>query len=386
MSKKRENFDILILGAGASGLMVASLLKNKKRVAIIEGNSKVGKKLSITGGGRCNISNANLKPSNFLGDESFSRVIFRRFNQHHLLKWLDSQKIELSLEKNEQFFCRSGAKSIVNLFEKSIKGINLFLNHKILSLKKQNDNFILSCDRRDFRAKNVIVATGGLSFGGLGATEIGFEIASSFGHQIQKLSPALVGFTLQKKQFFMKDLAGVSLPVEIKVAKKIFKDNLLFTHTGVSGPAVLNASLYWQKGEVEIDFLPNFALKNISGKKNISTLLPLPKRFSKAILNHLEIVDKPAYKISPDELERLKRLKSYQFSPAGTFGYNKAEVTKGGVSTQELETKNMMSKIEKNLFFVGEVVDITGELGGYNLQWAFSSAFVCAKYLNSKQD
>ena len=378
-----REFDVLILGAGASGLMLSALLKKQKRVALIEGNSQIGAKLLVSGGRRCNITNQNLNYKNYLGDGEFIKEILGTFNQKRLIKWLKYQGVELSLEKSSQLFCKNGSKAVIKLFEGLTKDINLFLEHKITSLKFEKDRFILSTNRGKFRAKAVVVATGGVSFPKLGASDIGFEIAKSFGHTIKTLSPALVGFTLQKEQFFMKDLSGISTLAEIKVADKSFRDNLLFAHRGISGPAILNSSLYWERGSIKVDFLPTFSLQNLNSKKQLSTILPLPKRASKAFLEHLKIKDKPYSNLNSAEFERLKLLKNYPLAPAGTFGFSKAEVTKGGVETDEVEPKSMMSRLQKNLFFTGEVLNVTGELGGYNLQWAFSSAYVCSRYLNS---
>jgi predicted Rossmann fold flavoprotein len=247
-------------------------------------------------------------------------------------------------------------------------------------LEYRDGKFLLTTNRAKFRAKAVVVATGGLSFAKLGATGVGFEIAKSFGHNINRLSPALVGLTLQKEHSFLKSLSGVSTQVVVKVGDKTFQDNLLFTHRGISGPVILNSSLYWQKGSIEIDFLPNFTLQK--AKKSLSNSLPLPKSLSKALISHLNIQDKPTNLLTQSELDRLKILNSFKLSPSGTFGFSRAEVTKGGVAVDEIDS-NMMSRVQEGLFFVGEVLDVTGELGGYNLQWAFSSAYLCAKYLNS---
>jgi len=197
------------------------------------------------------------------------------------------------------------------------------------------------------------------------------KVASNFGHTIVKTAPALVGFTLQKEQFFFKELS---------VGEHLCKGALLFAHKGISGPAVLDASLYWEKGKIEIDFLPKFSWKNLkSSKKQISSILPMPKRVTKAFLLQFGMDDKSGYQCSLEELSILQTLHRYTLAPAGTFGYSKAEVTKGGVCTDEVDGKTMMSKKCEGLYFVGEVLDVTGRLGGYNFQWAFSSAYVCSK-------
>ncbi|RUM74355.1 MAG: aminoacetone oxidase family FAD-binding enzyme, partial [Sulfurovum sp.] len=230
------------------------------------------------------------------------------------------------------------------------------------------------------------VASGGLSFPRLGASDIGYRIATHFGHSITRTAPALVGFTVQKEQFFFKELSGASTDVRITVGDQRCSGALLFAHKGISGPAVLDASLYWEKGMIEIDFLPDVSLDQHKGsKKNISTLLPLPKRITKAFLLQLGLEDKPFVKLSSDEMGRLESLHHYQFAPAGTFGFSRAEVTKGGVDTGEVDRQTMMSKKIPGLYFVGEVLDVTGRLGGYNFQWAFSSAFVCAEQLKGKR-
>jgi predicted Rossmann fold flavoprotein len=221
----------------------------------------------------------------------------------------------------------------------------------------------------------------------LGASSIGYDIAQSFGHNIVKTAPALVGLTVQKEQFFFKELSGVSTEVKIHIAQTVCEGALLFAHKGISGPAVLDASLYWEKGQIIIDFLPNFSWKSIQGsKKLLSSLLPIPKRVTKAFLLQFCLEDKPYHQFTKQEEQVLHTLSYYGFSPAGTFGYTKAEVTKGGVNTSEVDSHTMMSKKEHGLYFIGEVLDITGRLGGYNFQWAFSSAYSCAQSIKGEMD
>jgi len=192
---------------------------------------------------------------------------------------------------------------------------------------------------------------------------------------------------VQKEQFFFKELSGASTDVKITIDNTICEGSLLFTHKGLSGPAVLDASLYWEKGKIDINFLPHFSWKATqSSKKQISSLLPIPKRITKAFLVQLGIEDKPYNKITHEEMDKLQLLEHYSFSPAGTFGYSKAEVTKGGVDTSEIDAQTMMSHKVKGLYFIGEVLDVTGRLGGYNFQWAFSSAYMCYKNLRKKNE
>ena len=379
-----NNHKIIIIGAGASALMLASLLP-KHSALLIESNAKIGRKIYISGGGKCNITNENMGNEYFLGDSHFISSSLKILNQNALLSWLERQNLIPVLRKESQYFCKNSSKELVDLFSKEIKKQKIFLNEKVLAVTKKDNQFIVKTDKQTYISEYVVVASGGLSFPKLGASSIGYDIAKSFGHTIVKTAPALVGFTVQKDQFFFKELSGTSTDVHIRVNNTICNGDLLFTHKGLSGPAVLDASLYWEKGQIEIDFLPSIILKQLKGsKKLISSLLPMPRRITKTFLLQLEIEDKPFNKISSEELDKLQILKRYSFAPAGTFGFSKAEVTKGGVSTDEIESKTMMSKKVEGLYFVGEVLNVTGKLGGYNFQWAFSSATTCFKNIKGK--
>lgn len=373
------NNQIIIIGGGASALMLASLLP-KNSATVIESNPKLGAKILISGGGKCNITNIKMGTEFFLADKDFVTPVLKKFNEKALLRWLERQNLEPVIKKETQYFCRDSAKELVDIFIKESKKQQVYLNENVLEVTKRDEIFYVKTNKKTLTAKAVVVASGGLSFPILGASSIGYDIAESFGHSIVKTAPALVGFTVQKEQFFFKDLSGVSTDVQIKVGDNICEGALLFAHKGLSGPAVLDASLYWEKGKMEIDFLPGFSWKSIQGsKKQISSLLPMPKRVTKAFLTQLGIEDKMVSKLTSEELRSLQTLNHYIFSPAGTFGYSKAEVTKGGVATSEVDSLTMMSKNEKGLYFLGEVLDVTGRLGGYNFQWAFSSAFTCSK-------
>ncbi len=370
---------IIIIGGGASALMLASLLP-KNSVTLIESNPKVGAKILISGGGKCNITNTKMGTEFYLGDKYFVAPALKKFNEKALLRWLERQNLDPVIKKETQYFCRDSAKEILNIFIKESKKQKIYLNENVLEVTKRDEIFYVKTNKKIHTAKAVVVASGGLSFPKLGASSIGYEIAESFGHSIVKTAPALVGFTVQKEQFFFKELSGVATDVKITVGESVCEGALLFAHKGLSGPAVLDASLYWEKGKIEIDFLPGFSWNAIKGsKKLISSLLPMPKRVTKAFLIHFRIDDKVASKLTSDELKSLQTLNHYSFAPAGTFGYSKAEVTKGGVETTEVDSSSMMSKKESGLYFIGEVLDVTGRLGGYNFQWAFSSAYSCSK-------
>ena len=376
---------IIIIGGGASALMLASLLP-KQTAIIIESNPKLGAKILISGGGKCNITNTKMGTEYFLGESSFVQPSLKAFNEKSLLRWLERERLEPVLRKETQYFCKDSAKELVDIFEKESRKQSVFLNEKVLEVTKRDDTFYVKTTKKTYTALAVVVASGGLSFPKIGASSIGYDIAESFGHSIVKTAPALVGFTVQKDQFFFKELSGTSTDVKITVNDAVCEGALLFAHKGISGPAVLDASLYWEKGKMEIDFLPGFSWKSIAGsKKQISSLLPIPKRITKAFLVQLNLEDKPYVKMTSEELQKLQILNHYIFAPAGTFGYSKAEVTKGGVSTDEVDAKTMMSKKTKDLYFMGEVLDVTGRLGGYNFQWAFSSAYSCSKSIKGKR-
>ncbi len=373
-----EEIEIAIIGAGASGLMIGSLLK-ANRAVLFEGNSKAGAKILISGGGKCNITNEWVEPIHYLGNPYFVSEVLKVFDQYDLLEWLRECGLEPVLRKNQQYFCPQSASQLLDILKKESRKQSLLLGQKVEDVVKKGDWFYLQTAKKRYKAKKVVIASGGLSFSLLGADDIGYRVAESVGHTIVRTAPALVGFTVQKEQFFFKSLSGVSTEVEIKVGDQTCLGSLLFAHKGISGPAVLDASLYWEKGKIEIDFLPGwFPQEHQESKKLVSSLLPMSKRVSKAFLDHLEIPDRPMNQMKMIEKEKLSDLKRYTFAPAGTFGYSKAEVTKGGVNTDEIDSKTMMSKKCDGLYFAGEVVDVTGRLGGYNFQWAFSSATVCA--------
>jgi len=374
-------YDVIILGAGASGLMCAGNISKKKSVLIIEGNEKPAKKLKISGGGKCNITNVSVKKENFDGDAELVTTVLKKFSKENLLRFLERNRIPLEVRKERYYFCENSSEDIINALLKSIKHHELLLSTKILQVEKNEDFFEVQTDKSIFYAKNIVVATGGKSFANIGATDVALKIAQGFDIGVKEFTPALVGLTLQKEQFWMKELSGLSCYVHIKVEDRVLKEEMLFAHKGISGPAVLSASLYWKSGDISIDFLPDVKINELinSSKKLLSSTMNLPKRLAKALLKTVDVEDKECKKITTQERERLKQLHDYSFSPAGNFGFSKAEVSRGGVEANELEFTTLESKKVKGVYFIGEVADITGELGGYNFQWAFSSAYVCAK-------
>ncbi len=381
-----KTYDVLILGGGASGLMCAAHLSEDLDVAIVEVNEKVAKKLKISGGGKCNITNVDVSERNFDGDEELIEYALSVFSKEDLLAFLEENGVNPVVRKDRYYFCKDSADEIINVLKKRSAHCKTLLNHEILKLEKKEATFELQTSKGALRAKKVVVATGGKSFKTLGASDVGLKIAKDFGLKVKEFTPALVGLTLQPEQFWMKELSGLSCYVHIRVEDKILKEEMLFAHKGVSGPAILSASLYWKKGDISIDFLPNCnVLQLVNGnKKQLSSAMNLPKRLAKAILNALEVEDVECRKLKNEDIENLKKIHAYEFAPAGNFGFTKAEVCRGGVLCSELNRYTLESLEVENLYFIGEVVDVTGELGGYNFQWAFSAGVLCAQSLSEE--
>ena len=413
MAKICKIYDVLIIGAGAAGLFLAANLRSKS-VAVLEKNATPGKKILASGGGRCNVTNRHIDASNYLGDANFVKNILKNLDFKDVLKFFG--ELKFNEQKQNQFFCESGAKDVLGVLLKRAKqsGAQIFCgvcvkgarkiladeNGQILEKLKseQTEIFEVLAENGDkFYAKNLVVASGGLSYKSLGASSIGYEIAQSFGTSVTTPAPALVGFTVQKDEFWFKNLSGVCFPAEISVVcasknaanrepkmPRKFAGDILFTHKGISGPAVLNASLFWQKGLIAINFCPNFSIETAQkSKKQLSTVLPLPRRFTLEFLRAAGLSDKPYCEYKADEAAKISRLFAYEFAPAGTFGFERAEVTKGGVDTDALDA-NCGHNDTRGLYFIGEVLNVTGMLGGYNLHFAFACAANLAKLLNAE--
>ena len=413
MAKICKIYDVLIIGAGAAGLFLAANLRGKS-VALLEKNGSAGKKILASGGGRCNVTNRRIDASNYLGDAGFVKNILKNLDFKDVLNFFG--ELKFNEQKQNQFFCESGAKDVLDVLLKRARqsGAQIFCNACVKGARKistdengqileklkseQAEIFEVLAENGDkFYAQNLVVASGGLSYKSLGASDIGYEIAQSFGIGVATPAPALVGFTVQKEEFWFKNLSGVCFPAEISVActsknaanreqkmPRKFAGDILFTHKGISGPAVLNASLFWQKGLIEINFCPNFSIETAQkSKKQLSTVLPLPRRFTLEFLRAAGLSDKPYGEYKADETAKILRLFAYKFAPAGTFGFERAEVTKGGVDTDALEADCGVKGV-RGLYFIGEVLNVTGMLGGYNLHFAFACARALAGRLNAK--
>lgn len=375
-----KHYDVIILGGGASGLMCAAQLRQNSAlsVALIEGNNRPALKLKASGGGKCNLTNIEVDETHFLGDERLIASALSTFSQKALLDYFKAGGLRPVIRKERYYFCPKSSDEVISILMGKAAGSDLLLGHKILSVEGETP-FTVTTDKGKFQARRVVVATGGASYKELGASDIGLKIAQHYGIATVPFAPALVGLTLQPKEFWMKELSGISFPARIHVAGKTLDEDLLFAHKGISGLVVLSASLYWHKGEIVIDFLPDFDLGRLKNeKKIISTAIPLPKRFMKAFLDAVGLEDKACNRLNPQEFEKLLRIRNYAMAPSGTFGFSKAEACRGGVACDEINPTTMESTKIKGLYFIGETVDVTGELGGYNFQWAFSSAVMCS--------
>ncbi len=385
IKSKLNIYDVAIIGSGASGLFLGTFLTDKLKLIIFEKNQKVGNKLRVSGGGKSNITNLNVSYKNYKTENNLLiEQVLNRFGVNNLLSFCRNNKLEFYKDERlvtGAIFCQNGNK-IADYLNNKINKSELLLSTEIIKVEKNNELFEIVSSTGLFYSKKVVVASGGISYSSLGTTDIAIKIAEQFEIKTNPFNPALVGLTVQKNEFWFKDLSGISVIAEAKVGEKILQGSLLFAHRGISGPLAMNISLYWQKGEIILNFLPNFEFDKIQySKKQISTILPLPKNFILAFLKHKNLEDSPCNKINQSDWQKIYELNNYKFSPAGNFGFSKAEVSKGGIAIDELNFNTFESYKIKGLYFIGESVDVTGELGGFNLHWAFASAMTCGEAL-----
>jgi predicted Rossmann fold flavoprotein len=390
LSQPTHKIDALILGAGAAGLFCAAEAgKRGRRVAVLERADRIGKKILISGGGRCNFTNIHCRPENFLSaNEHFAKSALARYTPTDFIALVEKHRIPYHEKTLGQLFCDRSAQDITNMLESECRdaAVQIFLNVKIEEVRRTTE-FVVRTGSADFRAPVLVVATGGLSIPKIGATAQGYDLARQFGLKIIKTRPALVPLILPKKeQTQYSDLAGVSAPVAASADHQSFREQMLFTHRGLSGPAILQISSYWEKGKpLRIDLAPGREVTSAIRKaktRNLSAaraafLGVLPKRFAE---RWLDLHAPPTW--NNEALDWLERdLHEWVLVPADTEGYEKAEVTAGGVDTAELSSKTMESRKVPGLFFIGEVVDVTGHLGGFNFQWAWASAAAAGRAL-----
>ena len=385
-----RTFDALILGAGAAGLLCAAEAGRRgRRVAVLELADRIGKKILISGGGRCNFTNIHCRPENFISaNEHFAKSALARYTPSDFIALVEKHRIPYHEKTLGQLFCDRSAQDITNMLESECRdaGVQIFLNAKIHEVQHTIE-FAARTGSDEFRAPVLVVATGGLSIPKIGATSLGYDLARQFRLKIVNTRPALVPLVLAKNdQRHYCDLAGVSAAVAVSTDHQSFCESMLFTHRGLSGPAILQISSYWQSGmPLRIDLAPNRDVTSSlreSSTRNLAAaraafLGVLPKRFAERWLD----LHVPQTWTNPD-LDKLERqVHEWTIRPADTEGYEKAEVTAGGVDTDELSSKTMESRKVRGLFFIGEVVDVTGHLGGFNFQWAWASGAAAGRAL-----
>ena len=385
--------DVIIVGGGAAGLMCAiEAGKRGRSVLLLEHNNSIGKKIRISGGGRCNFTNIHTTATNFVSNNPhFAKSALARFTPQDFCKLVNSYSIAYHEKKLGQLFCDKSAQDIIELLKKECRQYNaeIMLETTIESIVKK-DHFLVSTTKGLFKSESLVIATGGLSIPTLGATDFGYRIAKQFNIKINPYYPALVPLTFQEKDLrIFKELAGVSLDAIVSFKNVRFRENILFTHKGLSGPAILQISSYWKpKLPIEINLVPQENMTNIlksnqTQKTTLKNFLKdyLPSRLVEIISEHF-FENKPLNSYSISKIENIgKFLNHWQVIPAGTEGYAKAEVTVGGVDTNELSSKTMETKKIPGLYFIGEVVDVTGHLGGFNFQWAWASGFAAGQYV-----
>lgn len=397
----KQHYDVIVLGGGAAGLMAAFTAGGRgRRVLLLEKTNKLGKKILMSGGGRCNFTNLDVTPNEFISrNPHFCKSALAQYTQWDFIALVNEYQIAYHEKTLGQLFCDDSAKDILAMLvsECDKAGVTITLNCDVQNVTFAQGNYNVQSDVGAWTCQSLIVATGGMSIPTLGgATGLGYRLAEQFGHAVYERYASLVPMTLSGAlKEFTQGLSGVSVPVVASVPSKQFAESLLFTHRGISGPAILQLSNYWHMGEIiKIDLVPTLKLdtliQDLIGAKTsrpsaqvVSVLSSLlPAAFIKAFVAQYfsDLQGKPIQAIKNHSLQTLARtIKGWSIKPSGTEGYRTAEVTMGGVSTDRISSKTMQSLDHPGLYFVGEVLDVTGHLGGYNFQWAWSSGFVAGR-------
>lgn len=381
-------YDVLVIGAGAAGLMTAIVAGRRgRRVLVVDHANRAGKKILMSGGGRCNFTNTNTTPANFLsGNRHFCKSALARYTPWDFIAMVDRHRIKWHEKSPGQLFCDESSKLIVRMLldECASAGVRVETDCAVSRLRATESGFSVDTAQGHVRAASLVIATGGLSIPSLGATGFGYEVAKQFGHTVLPVRAGLVPLTLSgKHQERFEGLSGVALPVEARVGDIAFRDAMLVTHRGVSGPAILQISSYWEPGtDLRLDLLPGMdaAEALLAGRAErpaaeLKTVLSglLPRRLAERLCE-VWLPNRPMRQYRDAELKDIgAQLADWPLVASGTEGYRTAEVTLGGVDTDEVSSSTMMSKRQPGLYFVGEVLDVTGHLGGYNFQWAWAS-------------
>jgi len=381
-------YDVIAIGAGAAGLMFAMTAGQRgRKVLLIDHADKAGKKILISGGGRCNFTNIHTAPECYISaNRHFMKSALSRYTPQDFLKLVESYRIAWHEKTLGQLFCNGSAREILSMLlaECDKGGVELALGHPVDSVNRTDGGFSVEFAGWTAQAQSLVIATGGPSIPKMGASGFAFDLARRFGLKIVEPRPALVPFTLGPEEALFRNLSGVSTEVVARVGKVRFREAALFTHKGLSGPAMLQISSYWQPGqEITVDFLPDadanwlVEAKRATPRAGLKAALSahLPDRLAAALAERIAL-DGPLGNVPDRRLSDIAaRIGGWRFRPTGTEGFAKAEVTVGGVSTAELSSQTMEAKKQPGLYVIGEAVDVTGWLGGYNFQWAWASGF-----------
>lgn len=389
-------YDVVVIGGGAAGLMCAAVAGARgRRVLVVEHANRVGKKILMSGGGRCNFTNLHTTPANFISaNPHFCKSALARYTPRDFIALVERHGIAYHEKELGQLFCDESSKQIVRLLldECAAAGVRIEVNCAVRSVRREGEDFIVDTALGAISAAALVVATGGLSIPSMGATGFGYQLARQFGHTVLPTRAALVPLTLSGTHLeHYQDLSGVALPAESRSGRQRFRAGLLFTHRGISGPCTLQISSYWQPGaELTYNLLPDRealpllqALQRERPAAEFRTVLAelLPKRLAQRLCE-LRFGSKPMRQYRPAELADIAAaLEAWPMVASGTEGYRTAEVTLGGVSTDEVSSATLMSQRVPGLYFIGEVLDVTGHLGGFNFQWAWASATAAGKSL-----
>jgi len=391
----KKEYDVIIIGAGAAGLMSAiEAGRRGRKVLIVDHSKKIGEKIRISGGGRCNFTNINTHPSKFISkNPKFAISALSQYTQNDFINLIKKHNIKFHEKKLGQLFCNEKAQQVVDMLLLECQMANVSLKKEIIitNIDRQDEQYFISVGSDKYFCDSLIIATGGLSIPKIGASNFGYKVAEKFNLNIVKTLPALVPLTFNEKILTMcKELSGLSLEAVVSFKNTFFEEGMLFTHRGLSGPSILQISSYWKMGDsIKINLSPKLDVYKLLGsekksnpKQDINNIISkiLPKRLAYIICKENEV----SGNISELSNKLLKQLSNYinmwVINPTGSEGYRTAEVTLGGIDTNEISSKTMMSIKNPGLFFIGEIVDVTGHLGGYNFQWAWSSGFVAGKY------
>ena len=391
-----NDYDVVIIGAGAAGLMCAAQAGYRGRsVLVLDHAKKIGEKIRISGGGRCNFTNMFARPETFLsGNEHFCKSALKQYTQDDFIELVKRHGIPFHEKKLGQLFCDISAQNIIDMLIKecSDAGAELRMNTPVMKISYRDNQYFIHTNDGDVQCESLVIASGGLSIPKIGASGFGYDIARQFGLEVTHLTPGLVPLTFTDDVLDLcKGLSGVSVEASVTCGKTNFAEGLLFTHKGLSGPSILQISSYWREGDsITVNLAPDTDVfstlvdsRTKTPKTDIQKIvsLILPSRLAAAICDR-EAINGRVADLSNAKLKTLAdAINHWTVTPSGTQGYKIAEVTLGGVNTNALSSKTMESKTQKGLFFIGEVVDVTGHLGGFNFQWAWSSGYVAGQHV-----